>query len=109
MHAYPNFWPMADRLLNWGFKANGKVDPIGTLVAPLPPASAKQAPSRPRRPGRRTPRAGQVRRHAIGISSRTIEIAAAAVVVLAIICLVAVRRRRRRCRRYRPRLKLPPI
>ncbi|HVW81720.1 MAG TPA: serine hydrolase [Mycobacteriales bacterium] len=39
MHAYPDWAPMAAALLNWGFKANGKVDPIGTLVKPLAPPS----------------------------------------------------------------------
>ena len=39
MHAYPDLWPMARALLNWGFKANGKVAPVGTLVAPIPPAA----------------------------------------------------------------------
>ena len=42
MHAYPNFWPMARPLLNWGFKATGKVQPVGTLVQPLPPAVPTQ-------------------------------------------------------------------
>ena len=39
MHAYPIWWPMATRLLNWGFQANGKVTPVGRLVKPLPPPS----------------------------------------------------------------------
>jgi D-alanyl-D-alanine carboxypeptidase (penicillin-binding protein 5/6) len=37
MHAYPQWWPMAARLLSWGFKATGKATPVGTLVQPLPP------------------------------------------------------------------------
>ncbi|HWA66853.1 MAG TPA: serine hydrolase [Mycobacteriales bacterium] len=37
MHAYPIWWPMAADLLNWGFKASGKVTPVGTLVQPLQP------------------------------------------------------------------------
>jgi D-alanyl-D-alanine carboxypeptidase (penicillin-binding protein 5/6) len=37
MHAYPRWWPMAAKLLSWGFKANGKVTPVGELVQPLPP------------------------------------------------------------------------
>lgn len=39
MHAYPIWWPMATDLLNWGFKANGKVAPVGQLVQPVPPAA----------------------------------------------------------------------
>jgi len=34
LHANPYFWPEAKSLLNWGFAAEGKVDPVGTLVAP---------------------------------------------------------------------------
>ncbi len=40
MHAYPNWAPMARALLNWGFKATGKVAPVGELVQPVPPAAA---------------------------------------------------------------------
>ncbi|HEX3707266.1 MAG TPA: D-alanyl-D-alanine carboxypeptidase [Mycobacteriales bacterium] len=38
MHAYPRWWPTAAKLLDWGFKANGKVTPVGQLVQPIPPA-----------------------------------------------------------------------
>ena len=34
MHARPNFWREARSLLNWGFAADGKVIPVGTLVGP---------------------------------------------------------------------------
>lgn len=37
MHGYPLWAPMARTLLNWGFKATGKVTPVGRLVQPLPP------------------------------------------------------------------------
>jgi D-alanyl-D-alanine carboxypeptidase (penicillin-binding protein 5/6) len=43
MHAYPNWAPMARALLNWGFKANGKVAPVGELVQPLPPSPVATA------------------------------------------------------------------
>jgi D-alanyl-D-alanine carboxypeptidase (penicillin-binding protein 5/6) len=41
----------AEKLLNWGFAADGKVSPVGTLVGPLlppsaSPAAAASAPSR---------------------------------------------------------------
>ena len=45
MHANPYFWPEARSLLDWGFAAEGKVEPVGTLVDPqttAPPASAQQ-------------------------------------------------------------------
>jgi serine-type D-Ala-D-Ala carboxypeptidase (penicillin-binding protein 5/6) len=109
MHAYPNFWPMATDLLNWGFKAKGKVNPVGTMVSPLPPPSARPSPSPAALAGPGTTLSAKSTSHAISISSRMIEIAAAAVVALAIIAMVTVHRRRRRYRHYRPRLKLPPI
>ena len=34
LHANPYFWPEARSLLDWGFAAEGKVDPVGTLVDP---------------------------------------------------------------------------
>ncbi|MGN6475210.1 MAG: D-alanyl-D-alanine carboxypeptidase family protein [Mycobacteriales bacterium] len=37
MHGYPLWAPMARDLLNWGFRASGKVTPVGRLVQPLPP------------------------------------------------------------------------
>lgn len=43
MHANPNFWPEARSLLNWGFAAEGKVQPIGQLVDPQQAAPATQA------------------------------------------------------------------
>ena len=33
----------AETLLNWGFAADGKVTPVGTLVSPLPPAAPAAA------------------------------------------------------------------
>jgi serine-type D-Ala-D-Ala carboxypeptidase (penicillin-binding protein 5/6) len=35
----------AEKLLNWGYSADGKVTPIGTLVGPLQPASPSSSPS----------------------------------------------------------------
>ena len=52
MHAQPYFWDEARSLLDWGFKARGKVDPIGTLVDPQQPtahveaAAAQQSPDK---------------------------------------------------------------
>jgi serine-type D-Ala-D-Ala carboxypeptidase (penicillin-binding protein 5/6) len=39
----------AESLLNWGFAADGKVAPVGTLVAPLRPPSASPAAAPPAR------------------------------------------------------------
>ena len=43
LHANPYFWPEAKSLLNWGFAAEGKVDPVGNLVGPqqATPVAAK--------------------------------------------------------------------
>ena len=38
LHANPYFWPEARSLLNWGFAAEGKVEPVGALVDPQQPA-----------------------------------------------------------------------
>jgi serine-type D-Ala-D-Ala carboxypeptidase (penicillin-binding protein 5/6) len=113
MHAYPIWWPMAADLLNWGFKANGKVNPIGQLVSPLEPRKAKVKPAV--LVGHAAViHAKAASGHALGISwpkitARIVEIAAGAVVLILLISAVIIRRRRRRYRRYRPRLKLPPI
>jgi serine-type D-Ala-D-Ala carboxypeptidase (penicillin-binding protein 5/6) len=109
MHAYPIWWPMAADLLNWGFKANGNVVPIGTLVQPLPPASTAPNPKAAVLVGGGTGIRAKSSGHAIAISTRTVGIAAAVIAVIAVVSMITVRRRRRRYRHYRPRLKLPPI
>jgi len=40
MHS-PQLWTYATDLLNWGFKARGKVKPVGKLVDPLPAENAQ--------------------------------------------------------------------
>jgi D-alanyl-D-alanine carboxypeptidase (penicillin-binding protein 5/6) len=113
MHAYPIWWPMAADLLNWGFKANGKVDPVGTLVGPRqPPAKATVHPAV--LVGHHSTVRAASTGHFLGVSwpsitLRMVEIAAGAVVVVILATMYVLRRRRRRYRRYRPRLKLPPI
>jgi D-alanyl-D-alanine carboxypeptidase (penicillin-binding protein 5/6) len=39
MHSTNQFWADATKLLDWGFSADGKVDPVGTLVNPAPAAA----------------------------------------------------------------------
>jgi D-alanyl-D-alanine carboxypeptidase (penicillin-binding protein 5/6) len=41
MHS-ETLWPYATRLLDWGFKARGRVKPVGNLVDPLPTGNAKR-------------------------------------------------------------------
>ncbi len=45
MHADPLVWKEAAALLTWGFAADGRVTPVGRLVAPLPPAAISGATS----------------------------------------------------------------
>lgn len=48
LHAVPGTWlTTAPALLNWGFAVDGKVQPVGRLVDPLPP------PAPPKRPAAR--------------------------------------------------------
>jgi len=109
MHAYPIWWPMARALLNWGFQANGKVQPVGTLVQPLPPGSTEAAV---RSAAAQNPLTAANATAHPSRGSRlpwfVLEVIAAGIVALGIAMFIARVRRRRR-RRYRPRLRLPPI
>lgn len=100
MHANPDFWPDARALLTWGFKADGKVTPVGQLVDPVHPTStqpvAAAAIGRPRAEA-----GGEVSRN----SSLDIALMALGGSVL-LLAAVLLRRRRRSPRR---RLSLPPI
>jgi serine-type D-Ala-D-Ala carboxypeptidase (penicillin-binding protein 5/6) len=105
MHAYPDFWPMAKDLLNWGFKANGKVVPVGTLVSPLvakpvgaPVSSVQQT----------VHTVGKAPAKQSGLPWFPIEVVIVCAVGLVLLMLI-MRRRRNRDRGYRPRLKLPPV
>jgi D-alanyl-D-alanine carboxypeptidase (penicillin-binding protein 5/6) len=108
MHANPNFWPMARALLNWGFKAYGKVDPVGTLVQPLPPAAtvANTQTVSNHTLGQSSLRPG----HSSRLPMFPLEVVAAAIVALGI-TTVGLRRRKERLRNrhYRSRLRLPPV
>jgi D-alanyl-D-alanine carboxypeptidase (penicillin-binding protein 5/6) len=107
MHAYPNFWPMARSLLDWGFKATGKVTPVGTLVDPLPPAATTTAASQA---AATQPYNNVVAGSAGGHSMPWFDVEVAGAVMAAMtLATIARRRQIRRRRRYRPRLRLPPI
>jgi serine-type D-Ala-D-Ala carboxypeptidase (penicillin-binding protein 5/6) len=107
MHAYPDFWPMAAALLDWGFKANGKVEPVGTLVGPLTPRSAAPA-ALSSTPQPVSSAAAAAVRHNRGWPWFPTEIVAICLVGLVLLLLI-VRRRRQLDRQYRARLKLPPV
>ncbi len=99
MHANPDFWPQAKELLDWGFAAEGKVVPVGTLVAPVDPAARPVVEKVQARPvvasDRRTPPASG------GVASWEIALLA---VSASTAVMVTLRRLRRR-----PRLSLPPL
>lgn len=102
MHAQPYFWDEARSLLTWGFKARGKVLPVGRLVDPGLTASTRSVSA----PTDRAP------------SSTTVVLAAhrdAAFPVWQVVALafsasvaIVVTARRQRRRHYR-RLSLPPL
>jgi D-alanyl-D-alanine carboxypeptidase (penicillin-binding protein 5/6) len=99
MHAYPNFWSMARALLTWGFNANGKVSPVGTLVDPLPPAGQVQPTTAP------VAQAVTVT-HTHGRKLSPIEVL---IIAITIVVATVTGYRRIRPRRTKPRLRLPPI
>jgi D-alanyl-D-alanine carboxypeptidase (penicillin-binding protein 5/6) len=102
MHAYPIWWPMAADLLNWGFKANGKVTPVGKLVQPLPP------------PAPLVHQASDVARTTVALStshhsSKTVPVIEALVVMLTAFIAGMTAMRRIVPRRDKSRLSLPPL
>jgi D-alanyl-D-alanine carboxypeptidase (penicillin-binding protein 5/6) len=105
MHANPDFWPMAKDLLNWGFSAEGKVEPVGQLVSPVTDkpktvlAAAGQDPPVSHHNAAKSNRTGKV-------GTVLIALLAAAIVGLVIFAILV---RRRRPPRYRSKLRLPPI
>jgi D-alanyl-D-alanine carboxypeptidase (penicillin-binding protein 5/6) len=87
----------AETLLNWGFTADGKVSPVGTLVGPLQPAT-------PGAPAAAAPRPSPIVRAAVHHSVAGPSAAAAAAfscvaVTLAMLGIVYTRRQRFRSRR----------
>jgi D-alanyl-D-alanine carboxypeptidase (penicillin-binding protein 5/6) len=90
---------MARALLTWGFNANGKVTPVGTLVDPVPPPSPTQPTTAP------VAQATTVS-HDNGRSLSPIEFS---VVAITIVVATITGYRRIRPRRRKPRLRLPPI
>jgi D-alanyl-D-alanine carboxypeptidase (penicillin-binding protein 5/6) len=100
MHANPDFWPQAKELLDWGFAAEGKVVPVGTLVAPVDPnarpVTVEKVQARPVvAADRREP-------------TKSSGVASWEIALLAVSASTAVMVTLRRLRR-RPRLTLPPL
>jgi serine-type D-Ala-D-Ala carboxypeptidase (penicillin-binding protein 5/6) len=103
MHANPDFWPMARLLLNWGFHALGKVDPVGTLVGPLQPASAATATLH---------HASQAHAAATldgnhGRPANSLGLTLLGVSAVLVLFTAGMQTRRRRKRRYRSRWSMP--
>jgi len=98
MKAQPDFWPEARALLDWGFAADGAVQPVGTLVDPAtqtaqhadfhtrPAVTTTLAPTHP----------------GIPVPAWEIGLLAASAAVLVVVST-------RRMRRRRSRLSLPPL
>jgi serine-type D-Ala-D-Ala carboxypeptidase (penicillin-binding protein 5/6) len=79
-----------ERLLNWGFSMNGKVQPVGTLVAPLPAVATRA--SKPR--SARRPASAAVATSPT-LPVLPLEVGAALLAVLTVGFAVALSRRRR--------------
>jgi D-alanyl-D-alanine carboxypeptidase (penicillin-binding protein 5/6) len=103
MHAYPDFWPMARLLLNWGFHALGKVDPVGTLVGPAQPAAAAAATLHHASPAPAAATLGG--NH--GRRSSSLGLMLLGVSAVFVLFTAGMQTRRRRKRRYRSRWSMP--
>jgi D-alanyl-D-alanine carboxypeptidase (penicillin-binding protein 5/6) len=106
MHAYPNFWPMAKDLLNWGFKANGKVTPVGNLVSPLLPPGPKSTAAATSHHVLSSSALPGTKHHKIPWLVLEIVVV---VLFLGSVFVTLNNRRHRRRNRYRSRLRLPPM
>jgi len=80
----------AETLLNWGFAADGKVTPVGTLVGPLRPP----APVPPRPRPRATVRATAARRSVASPSALAAAAFSCVAVIVAVLGFVYTRRHR---------------
>jgi D-alanyl-D-alanine carboxypeptidase (penicillin-binding protein 5/6) len=100
MHAYPIWWPMAAKLLNWGFHANGKVAPVGQLVQPLQPKKNQPLAVA------HTDTSALGATHTHSRPAGPIEIA---IVAFTLLVATITGYRRMRPRRYKSRLRLPPV
>jgi D-alanyl-D-alanine carboxypeptidase (penicillin-binding protein 5/6) len=68
LHAVPGtLFTSATAMLNWGFRMDGKIAPVGQLVSPLPPAARSPSTSHP--PARHVDGAHQAARQAHASSS----------------------------------------
>jgi D-alanyl-D-alanine carboxypeptidase (penicillin-binding protein 5/6) len=105
MHANPLGWTDTAQLLTWGFKADGRVQPVGTLVDPLPAPQATPTPAGPVTgvAATATLPTGH-HRHGLGVPTAPLVAAGGIVVVFA---GLRVRARRSRRWRYRSRYSLP--
>ncbi|MFL6239977.1 MAG: D-alanyl-D-alanine carboxypeptidase family protein [Actinomycetes bacterium] len=105
MHGEPDLWKDAAHLLDWGFRADGVVTPVGTLVDPFAPPTPKpaaQAGTAATSLTKRTPNSVHV---------PVLPLAAGAGVVVAFggLRLRARRRHRHQLGGSRSKFSLPPI
>ena len=99
LHANPDFWPEAQNLLNWGFAAEGRVQPVGTLVGPAVPHASVADVSAPLSRPQTVVLAARHSGGEVRLWQLALLAASAAVAVV-----VSARRQRRRSR-----LTLPPL
>jgi D-alanyl-D-alanine carboxypeptidase (penicillin-binding protein 5/6) len=100
VHAQPYFWNEARALLNWGFAAEGHVQPVGMLVDPVQP-SPSVLPSAAPPSGATTVVLASGHSRALPVW----QVVALAVSAAAAITVTARRQRRR----HSGRLSLPPL
>jgi D-alanyl-D-alanine carboxypeptidase (penicillin-binding protein 5/6) len=106
MHANPMAWMDVMQLLTWGFKVDGSITPIGTLVDPLPDPSDGTTPA----PAPAATTASNVLPTSHnGPAVPTAPMLAAIAVVVTFIALRLRARSRRRKWRYRSRYSLPKV
>ena len=98
MHANPNFWGQARQLLDWGFAAEGKVVPVGTLVAPVDPNAKPVVETVQAKPVVAADRPAPT---SSGVAPWEIALLAVSASTAVIVTLRRLRRR--------PRLSLPPL
>jgi D-alanyl-D-alanine carboxypeptidase (penicillin-binding protein 5/6) len=105
MHGEPDLWKDAAHLLDWGFRADGVVTPVGQFVDPvLPTASATVAPA--------VSHTGALARHSskrLHLPLTPMAAGAGVVVAFGALRLRSRRRYRQRSDGSRSKFSLPPI
>jgi D-alanyl-D-alanine carboxypeptidase (penicillin-binding protein 5/6) len=105
MHGQPEVWKDAAHLLDWGFRADGVVSPVGRLVDPI----QKATPEPVHQAAASSSALQSHSSNGIGVPVWPLAGAAVVVVGFAILRLRARRRHRYGANRSRSKFSLPPI